>query len=396
MALTKTAQYYLARYELVFSHRGFVDGASYTDVKAQLPALNLLMIISIAAAGLFIANIFRRGWVFPIIAVGLWGFISLVVGTIYPAVVQRFSVQPNELTKESEYIDRNIQATRTAFGSRQRSPSRTSTTRRISIPPTSAPTSRRSTTRACGARASWARSSRRRRRSRPSTSSTTSTSSATRSAKTNHLRSSRHVSSTPTTSPTERGRTDISSTPPGTARSLRSATSNAKANRTICCRTSRPPAELAPKLEQPRVYFGQGSTGTSSSTSKLSEQGCTEEGDTEVQPYQGDAGVSSSSFLRKVAFGLRFNDWNLCRLRAADRRFAHPLQPRHPRASAHRRAVPEIRRRSVSRRHRRQLALGHRRVHDVDALSVLTVAASRATCRRAAVSTPTSTTCGTR
>ena len=73
MALTKTVQYYLARYELVFSRRGFVDGASYTDVKAQLPALNLLMIISIAAAVLFIANIFRKGWVFPIIAVGLWG-----------------------------------------------------------------------------------------------------------------------------------------------------------------------------------------------------------------------------------------------------------------------------------------------------------------------------------
>ncbi|GIU88869.1 MAG: UPF0182 protein [Acidimicrobiia bacterium] len=116
MALTKTAQYYLARFELTFSRRGFVDGASYTDVNAQLPALNLLMVISIAAAALFIANIFRRGWVFPIIAVGLWGFISLVVGTIYPAVIQRFVVQPNELGREEPYIERNIEATRAAFG----------------------------------------------------------------------------------------------------------------------------------------------------------------------------------------------------------------------------------------------------------------------------------------
>ena len=54
------------------------------------------MLISVAAAILFIANIFRKGWVFPIIAVGLWGFISIVVGTIYPAVIQRFVVQPNE------------------------------------------------------------------------------------------------------------------------------------------------------------------------------------------------------------------------------------------------------------------------------------------------------------
>jgi uncharacterized protein len=116
MALTKTVQYYLARYELVFSRRGFIDGASYTDVKAQLPALNLLMIISIAAAALFIANIFRKGWVFPIIAVGLWAFISLVVGTIYPAVIQRFVVQPNEFSREEPYIERNITATRAAFG----------------------------------------------------------------------------------------------------------------------------------------------------------------------------------------------------------------------------------------------------------------------------------------
>ena len=84
MALTKTAQYYLAQFALTLSHRGFVDGATYTDVHAQLPALRLLMLISVAAAVLFIVNIWRKGWVFPIIAVGLWGFISIVVGTIYP------------------------------------------------------------------------------------------------------------------------------------------------------------------------------------------------------------------------------------------------------------------------------------------------------------------------
>ena len=73
MALTKTYQYYLAQFALTKSHRGFVDGATYTDVHAQLPALRLLIVISIAAAGLFIVNIWRRGWVFPIIAVGLVG-----------------------------------------------------------------------------------------------------------------------------------------------------------------------------------------------------------------------------------------------------------------------------------------------------------------------------------
>jgi uncharacterized membrane protein (UPF0182 family) len=68
------------------------------------------------AAALFVWNIWRRGWVLPVIAVGLWGFVALVIGTIYPAAYQRFSVQPNELAKEKPYIARNIHATRVAFG----------------------------------------------------------------------------------------------------------------------------------------------------------------------------------------------------------------------------------------------------------------------------------------
>ncbi len=116
MALVKTAQYYLERYELNFSSRGVVEGASKTDVAAQLPALNLLMVISVVAAGLFVWNIWRRGWVLPVIAVGLWGFVALVIGTIVPAAYQQFAVQPNELAKEKPYIARNIKATRAAFG----------------------------------------------------------------------------------------------------------------------------------------------------------------------------------------------------------------------------------------------------------------------------------------
>jgi len=115
MALVKTAEYYFGRYELVLSDRGVVDGASYTDVKAQLPALNFLIFVSVIAAALFVWNIWRRGWVLPVIAVGLWGFVSLVVGTIYPAVIQNFKVTPNEYASEAPYIRRNIEATRDAF-----------------------------------------------------------------------------------------------------------------------------------------------------------------------------------------------------------------------------------------------------------------------------------------
>src|SRR5688500_108543 len=116
MALLKAFGYWLQRFELSFSGRGAVQGASYTDVKAELPALNMLIIISIAAAVLFFVNRWLKGWVLPIIAVGLWSFVSVIIGGIYPTIVQKASVEPNELQKETKYIQRNIAATRAAFG----------------------------------------------------------------------------------------------------------------------------------------------------------------------------------------------------------------------------------------------------------------------------------------
>jgi uncharacterized protein len=115
LAVVKAADYWLQRFELTVSSRGVVDGATYTDVKAQLPALNLLLLISLAAAVLFVANIFRRGWTLPVVAVGLWVFVAVTVGGIYPQYVQRFRVQPNESAKERPYIERNIEATRAAL-----------------------------------------------------------------------------------------------------------------------------------------------------------------------------------------------------------------------------------------------------------------------------------------
>jgi len=116
LALAKGVGYYLDRYELTLSGRGFVNGATYTDVKAQLPALQLLMIVSVFCFGLLVFNIWRRGFTYPIIAVGLWALVASLAGTIYPALVQRFQVEPSESTKEAPYIERNIEMTRIAMG----------------------------------------------------------------------------------------------------------------------------------------------------------------------------------------------------------------------------------------------------------------------------------------
>lgn len=116
LALVKAIDYYLQRFQVLYSTRGAVDGASFTEDKAQLPALNLLLFIALAAFVLFLVNIRWRGWALPAVGVGLWLFVQLVIGQAYPAVYQRFIVTPEESAKEAVPIARNIAATREAYG----------------------------------------------------------------------------------------------------------------------------------------------------------------------------------------------------------------------------------------------------------------------------------------
>ncbi len=116
LALLKAADYWLQRYELLGSTQGFRRGAFYTDINANLPAIQLLLLISLFSVGLLVANIWRRGWALPAIAVGLWALIAVVAGGIYPAAIQQLRVSPAELAREEPYIERNIEFTRIAQG----------------------------------------------------------------------------------------------------------------------------------------------------------------------------------------------------------------------------------------------------------------------------------------
>jgi len=115
LALVKATDYWLQRYALTWSTKGTVDGALYTQVKAELPAIYLLLFIALLSFGLFIYNIWRRGWVLPVVAVGLWALVSVVAGVAYPAFIQRFRVEPEESSKEAPYLQHNIEATRQAL-----------------------------------------------------------------------------------------------------------------------------------------------------------------------------------------------------------------------------------------------------------------------------------------
>ena len=111
--------YWLDRYSLTTaSHRLANDftGMTYTDVNAVLPAKMFLAIAAVAVGLLFVASIWTRSWRLPAIGVSLLLICAIAVGGLYPAAVQRFQVRPSEQTREAPFIERNIKATRTAYG----------------------------------------------------------------------------------------------------------------------------------------------------------------------------------------------------------------------------------------------------------------------------------------
>jgi uncharacterized membrane protein (UPF0182 family) len=108
--------YWLDKYQLLFSPRGVVAGASYTDVKAQLPALEFLFFVALICAAMFFVGARRGGLLIPTISIVLLAGVSLIMGGIIPAVFQRFRVEPQELARERPYIERNIAATNKSFG----------------------------------------------------------------------------------------------------------------------------------------------------------------------------------------------------------------------------------------------------------------------------------------
>ncbi len=110
------AKYWLDRYGLLLKSGDKFDGATYADINAVIPAKAILAVVAVFVALLFIATAIRGNWRLPAIGVGLMIVSAVVVGAIYPAIVQRFQVVPNAQQMEAPYIQRNIDATRAAFG----------------------------------------------------------------------------------------------------------------------------------------------------------------------------------------------------------------------------------------------------------------------------------------
>ncbi|MFI6930533.1 UPF0182 family protein [Streptomyces sp. NPDC050287] len=117
----KAVAYWLDRYGLAVKSSDFKatdnwTGLRYVDANAYLPAKTILFCIAVICALLFFATLWRRTWQLPVIGFGLMVLSAILIGGLYPAIVQKFQVQPNEQAKEAPYVAKNLKATREAYG----------------------------------------------------------------------------------------------------------------------------------------------------------------------------------------------------------------------------------------------------------------------------------------
>lgn len=116
LLLLVSARYWLANFDLTYSTRGTIFGATYTDVNAQRWANYALTGITALTAGLLVLNAYLRRVRWLVAAIVAWGLLAIVLGLVYPSIVQRTFVEPSELRREQPYIEQNLAMTRTAYG----------------------------------------------------------------------------------------------------------------------------------------------------------------------------------------------------------------------------------------------------------------------------------------
>ncbi len=107
---------WLDQYATVTDQGALFTGAGYTDVNAVIPGQWILSAIAVAVAILFFITAIMGRWRLPLVGTVLLIVTSLIIGSIYPWVVQRFQVEPNARTAEAPYLQRNIDLTRDAYG----------------------------------------------------------------------------------------------------------------------------------------------------------------------------------------------------------------------------------------------------------------------------------------
>ncbi len=116
LVLVRGVAFWIDRYNLATAQSTRMTGIQYTEAHAVIPTKAILAVAAVMCAILFVSTIWSRSWRLPIIGVASLVVIVIAVGGIYPALVQSLKVKPSEKSLEVPYIQRNIDATRAAYG----------------------------------------------------------------------------------------------------------------------------------------------------------------------------------------------------------------------------------------------------------------------------------------
>ena len=116
LLLVRAGGYWIERYSLSMTQHARITGMTYTDVNALLPTRTILAVAAILVALFFLSTIWSKSWRLPI--VGLVGLlvVALLLGGLYPSLVQSLRVRPSEAQLEAPFIQRAIESTRAAYG----------------------------------------------------------------------------------------------------------------------------------------------------------------------------------------------------------------------------------------------------------------------------------------
>ncbi|MGF1482472.1 MAG: UPF0182 family protein [Cyanophyceae cyanobacterium] len=115
IALLIAFDFWLERYELLYSTEGVVFGAGYTDTHARLLAYWVMFFLALLLGTLFILAVWLNNFSLPVYGVALYLVALILVNGVYPGFQQQFVVEPNELAKERPYIENNLEFTRSAY-----------------------------------------------------------------------------------------------------------------------------------------------------------------------------------------------------------------------------------------------------------------------------------------
>src|SRR5665648_444924 len=114
--ILKSWQYWLNTFKILYSTQGVIFGAGYTEIHANLLALRVLMVVALICAALFFVTARKENWKLPVLGLAVLIGVTVLLGGIYPEIMQKAIVLPNESRKERPYILNNIEATRAAYG----------------------------------------------------------------------------------------------------------------------------------------------------------------------------------------------------------------------------------------------------------------------------------------